>query len=239
VGYSWLSVHRVRFLQSRSAAIDGVPGAPENAAAWRFGPHAPLGEDGLRTGVSDVWGGVGFYHSQQAAEAVVGDPSAHLNFLGETAENWHALAAVIAHRGDVDWSTETEPHPALTPLGEDPGGTMAVITTAGYLRPAQDEMDRIKPFLRKVNEVVDWYQTLECNAAAMLFNAVESKQGMTFSVWKSDPGMLGSAYRNGKHSEFLKMHQSEPMFDMSSFTRLRLLASSGSWEGRDPRASAA
>lgn len=170
---------------------------------------------------------------------MVSDPFAHLSFLGETAEHWHALAAVIAHRGEVDWSTETEPHPALLPLGEDPGGTMAVITSAGYLRPAQDELDRIKPFLKRVNEVVDWYRTLESNAAAMLFNAVESKQGMTFSIWKSDPGMLGSAYKSGKHSEFLKMHQSDPMFDMSSFTRLRLLASSGSWDGADPRVLAA
>ena len=205
------------------------------SSVWRFGPHAPLGEDGLRTGAADVWGGVAFYQSREAAEAVVSDPFAHLSFLGEAVEHWHALAAVIAHRGEVDWSTETEPHPALLPLSEDPGGTMAVITSAGYLRPAKDELDRIKPFLRRVNEVVDWYRTLESNAAAMLFNAVESKQGMTFSIWKSDPGMLASAYKIGKHSEFLKMHQSDPMFDMSSFTRLRLLASSGSWDGVDPR----
>lgn len=237
MGYSWLSVHRVRFTSPKSAK-DGAPVAPVGAETWRFGPHAPLGENGLRTGVSDVWGGIAFYNDRQMAEAVVADPAQHLDFLDDTAEHWHALACVITHRGEVDWSTPSEPHPALAPLPHDPGGVLAVITTAGYMRPAPEELDRIKPFLKKVDEVVSWYRTLDTNTAAMLFGAVEAKQGMTFSIWKTDPDMTSAAYRSGTHSDFLAMHRAKPMFDTSSFTRLRLISSTGSWDQADPRVAA-
>lgn len=237
--YSWLTIHRARFPEPRNATTDGAPPGPATASAWRFGPHAPIREDGLRTGISDTWGGVGFYETREAAEALIADPAAHLDWLDGTVEHWHALAGVIAHRGEADWSTGSEPHPALAPLGSDPGGVMAVITTAGYNNPGPHELPRIKPFLKKVDAVVTWYRSLDGNAAAMLFNAVEARQGMTFSVWKTDPSMIASAYKAGTHGDYLKMHQKEPMFDVSSFTRLRLLASSGTWDGKDPRQEAA
>ena len=82
---------------------------------------------------------------------------------------------------------------------------------------------------------MDFYGTLEANAARALFNAVDWPEGMTFSVWKSDRGMISSAYRAGLHSENLALHKERPMFDRSSFTRLRLLASRGTWDGADPR----
>lgn len=237
--YSWLSVHRVRFAAARDAGTDGAPSGPPGAAAWRFGPHAPLGEDGLRTGISDIWGGTGFYASRADAETVVADPEAALPFLRDAAEHWHALACVIAHRGEVDWSTPTEPHPALAPVDRDPGGVLAVITTAGYVSRDASQRPRIIDFLARVDQVVDHYRTLDANTAAMLFNAVEAKDGMTFSIWKSDPQMIASAYRSGVHPENLARHRETPMFDRSSFTRLRLLASSGTWDGVDPRAAAA
>lgn len=237
--YSWLTVHRVRFASPRNAATEGAPPGPPAAAAWRFGPHAPLGENGLRTGIADVWGGVGFYRSRNEAEAVLSDPGAHLDFLSDTVEDWHALAGVIAHRGEVDWSTEGEPHPALTPLGEDPGGVMAVITSAGYDETKKVSLDRVRDFLKRVDHVVEWYGRLEANKARCLFNAVEAKEGMTFSVWKSDRDMMTTAYRGGLHADYIKRNQKAPMFDHSSFTRLRLLSSLGTWDGLDPRAEAA
>ena len=236
--YSWLTIHRVTFDEERDANVSGAPNGPELASVWRFGPNAPLGENGLRTGVAQEWGGVGFYHSRKDAEAVVAAPDEHLDFLGDTTEGWHALAGVIAHRGEVDWSKETEPHPTLTPLKSDPGGVMAVITSAGYLSRDASQLDRIRDFLKKVEEVVEFYGTLEANVVRTLFNTVGTKEGMTFSVWNSDKGMIASAYKPGLHSEYMAQHNQSPMFDRSSFTRLRLFASNGSWDGIDPREAA-
>ena len=235
MAYSWLTVHRVRLKEHRNANTDGALPGPSLAAAWRTGPNAPLGENGFRTGVSNEWGGMGFYASRADAETVLSDPSAHLPFLDQTTEAWQALAAGIAHRGEVNWSTASEPHPALEPVDEDPKGVMAVVTSAGYLSRDESQHDRIRTFLKKVDAVVDFYGTLEENAARSLFNLVGTPEGMTFSVWRSDRGMMSSAYREGLHSEYMNMHKGNAMFDRSSFTRLRLLDSSGTWDGIDPR----
>ncbi len=234
MAYSWLTVHRVQFREPRCSRLSGAPSGPMGAGAWRFGPHAPIGADGFRTTLSDIWGGVGFYHDRSAAEAVVSDPKAHFPWLHEALEHWHALAGVVAYRGEADWSTNTEPNPEIVPLETDPGGRIAVITSAGYDLPNPKEDPRLPAFLKGIEEVVAFYRTLEENLAATLFNAVEAKQGLTFSIWKTDEGMMASAYKSGLHSKYLRQHQSDPMFDRSSFMRLRLLDSSGSWEGVNP-----
>lgn len=239
MGYSWLTVHRVKLKEPRNANIKGPLPGPDLASAWRTGPNAPLGENGFRTGISSEWGGLGFYESRADAEAVIADPSAQLPFLDDATEAWHALAAVIAHRGEVDWSTATEPHPALQPVDEDPSGVIAVVTSAGFLSRDETQHDRIRRFLKKVDSVIDFYGTLEENAARCLFNLAGTPEGMTFSVWRSDRGMMAGAYRQGLHSQYLGQHKEDAMFDRSSFTRLRLLDSTGTWDGVDPRVVAA
>ena len=116
---------------------------------------------------------------------------------------------------------------------------MAVITSAGYDSAESATPERVRDFLARVDDVIEWYGTLEANKARCLFNAVKAKQGMTFSVWKSDRDMMATAYRGGTHSDYIKRNQETPMFDHSSFTRLRLMESRGTWDGRDPRAEAA
>ena len=236
MGYSWLSIHRVNFKDMKDSK-EGAPSGPASASAWRFGPHAPLADSGFRKTVSRKWGGVGFYKSRELAEAVVDAPYEHLGFLGDAEEDWHALACVIAYRGESNWSTPTEPHPVLVPT-EDPGGVLAVITSAGYVSPDESEFPRIKDFLKRIEDVIEFYGTLEANTARCLFNAVEAREGMTFSVWTSDKEMMASAYRAGVHADYLARHQASPMFDYSSFTRLRLLKSAGLWNGVDPRLEA-
>lgn len=46
--------------------------------------------------------------------------------------------------------------------------------------------------------------------------------------------MIGAAYKSGIHKAQLERHQSSPLFDHSSFTRARILASKGTWDGTDP-----
>jgi hypothetical protein len=238
MGYSWLTVHRVRFPEPRNARTDGAPPGPASAAAWRFGLYSPRGKDGFRTGIAKAWGGLGFYRTRDEAEEVFTEPGAHLPFLSEVDEHWHALAAVIAHRGEVDFSRGDEPHPEFVPLAEDPGGVMAVVTSAGYDDRAAADPDRIRGFIKGVDEVIEGYGAMEANVVATLFSPVGCPDGMTFSVWRGDREMLAAAYRNGVHPKNLKQHQEQSMFDRSSFTRLRLLNSKGTWDGIDPRLKA-
>lgn len=232
--YSWLTAHRARLEKAVSASdIDIAP--PQGAKAWRYGPDSPLGEDGLRTGRGDVWGGVGFYADRVSAETALNGP---LPFEGVASESWHGVLAVIAHRGEVDWSKADEPHPALKPLEADPGGPMVVITSAGYDWMDESRIPVLKDFLERVGQVVEHYRSLDGNIAAQLFNGNGTPEGMTFSIWKDDASMLSAAYRKGTHPENLGQHRKSPMFDRSSFTRMRLLNSIGTWDGKDPMAEA-
>ena len=236
-GYSWVTVHRARFDEVLAGADTWFEG-PAGAAVWRCGPDSPLGENGFRIGRSAVWGGVGFYDSREAAEAALALPEADLPFAGRAAEAWHGLMAVIAHRGEVDWSTPDDPHPVLVPVDTDPGGVMAVITSAGYVSRDESQLPRIRDFLAKVEEVRDFYATLQANVARQLFNLIGTPEGMTFSIWRDDPGMMRAAYKDGTHRAYMERHKAEPMFDRSSFSRFRLLAARGDWDGMDPLAEA-
>jgi len=235
-GYGWLTFHRARLARACGPGEAGGR-APSGAAVWRAGADAPFGTDGFRTGVSDIWGGIGFYHDRAAAEAALA--SDDLPFASEAEEAWHGLLCVIAHRGEVDWSTVDEAHPALAPVERDPGGVMAVITSAGYASREEARHDQIRDFLRKVEQVRAFYGTLEANVVRMVFNPATVADGITFSVWRSDAGMLAAAYKDGAHRKYIDQHKAEAMFDRSSFTRLRLMASRGRWDGTDPLAEAA
>jgi hypothetical protein len=58
--------------------------------------------------------------------------------------------------------------------------------------------------------------------------------GFTVSVWRSDENMLDASYRAGPHRGYMDSHKESSDFDRSSFTRFRVLDSSGNWSGLDP-----
>ncbi len=162
-----------------------------------------------------------------------------LPFAGRATESWHALAAVVTHRGEIDLSTTTEPHPAFTPHPAVPDGVLAVITSAGYNDMSEADLGRYKEFLQGVEQVRDYYTSLPANAMRQIFNPPETPDGCTFSIWRGTPEILKSAYKDGTHSDMLERHRLSPLIDRSSFTRLHLLDSRGTWNGIDPLVEAA
>jgi hypothetical protein len=61
--------------------------------------------------------------------------------------------------------------------------------------------------------------------------------GFTVSVWRSEEDMLTASYRAGVHRGYVDGHKTSSDFDRSSFTRFRILESSGSWNGANPVAA--
>ena len=82
-GHDWITFHRLRFPEPVSALKRTFPPVA-GTDCWLFGPHYNVGPDGMLTGVSDIWGGVGIWHSRDAAEAMVAAPGDHMPWLGET-----------------------------------------------------------------------------------------------------------------------------------------------------------
>ena len=72
-GHDWITFHRLRFPKPVSAHQRTFPPVA-GADCWLFGPHYDVGPDGMLTGVSDTWCGVGIWHSREAAEAMVPRP---------------------------------------------------------------------------------------------------------------------------------------------------------------------
>jgi hypothetical protein len=233
--HDFIVFHRVRF----ASPIDGVgrplPG-PKSAEAWRFYPASPLGPDGLPTYASDEWGGFGIYTSRTAADEVFANPADHLEFLGDTVEAFHALAIPCAHRGKADWRGALLENATFVAAPSDPGGPLMVITSAGYLNPGPDDLPRIRKFVHEVREVEAWFATLPGNIRRAVFSGprVDGRNGMTVSLWQSDEAMMAAAYRPGYHRSQIDHQRAFGVIDYSSFTRARILASRGTWDGSDP-----
>jgi len=235
--HDWLTLHRVKFSEEIDGNGNPMPG-PADAQFWRFAPQSPTGPDGLRTNISDIWGGFGLYKSKAEAEAVFNDPKAHLPFLDRTAEAWHSIVVPYAHRGAVQWREMVEEDSAIKVAPVDPKGPLVVMTTAGHADPAPEDTDRMKAFIAGIDEVIDFYGSLPDNLRRGIFaaGAVDGLEGCTMTLWRNDKAMMGAAYKNGVHKEQLARHQHSALFDRSSFTRGRVVASRGTWDGVDPMA---
>lgn len=239
MGIDWVTIHRVRFPAPVALAERGFPG-PDGAEDWQFGPDSPLGDTGFRTLVSDVWGGMAFHPDRAAAEAVLADPGAALPWLAETAEAWTGLVRIIAHRGEVNWPTRFTGR-----ADEDPGGTLVVVTSAGY-DPLEGEaleadLPRRKAFLANVEKVRAFYSGYHGNLARSVFNfgarnaaSGPIRDGMTLTLWASDAHMQEAAYHPGQHRTSLDWYKAEHSADRTSFTRGRLMGQAGTWDGRPP-----
>lgn len=129
--HDWITFHRVQFAQAVSATERSFPPVP-GAALWRFGPQPTLSPDGVLSPLSEIWGGFSIWPSRAEAEAMMADPAAAMPWLSETAAAWHCLAVPFAHRGEVNWRGIVESGTAIRPAATDPGGPLAIITSAGF-----------------------------------------------------------------------------------------------------------
>jgi hypothetical protein len=233
--HDWIVFHRVRF----RAPIDGTnspfPG-PKRAEVWRFYPASPQGPNGMRTNVSDEWGGFGVYPSRSSAEEVFEMPGRHLAFLEDAVEEFHALLVPYSHRGKVNWRGIVKENETLKTCKTDPGGPLCVFTSAGYENPGPDDMPRIVKFIREVDRVQDFYATLPDNIRRAVFSGggVDGHDGVTVSLWRTDAAMMAAAYKQGHHRDQMDYQREVGHFDRSSFSRSRMLASKGTCEGGDP-----
>jgi hypothetical protein len=229
--HDWLTFHRLRFpepVSSHERVFPPVAG-PD---CWMFGPHYDVGPDGMLTGVSDVWGGVGIWHSRAAAEAMLAAPGEALPWLGETGASWHALGVPVMHRGAVNWRGHVQQGDAIRPAPEDPGGPFAVLTSAGFNARDATTMPRILQFVAGVVAVLDDYGAQPSNLRRGAFRSgFGGRDGFTLSLWRSEEGMRHAAYQPGVHRTRVNDDNAGLLSDRSSFTRVRIVRSWGDWDG--------
>ena len=233
--HDWIVFHRVRFASPINGTGRPFPG-PAGAEFFRFYPASPPGENGMRTNVSDEWGGFSLFRTRAAAEDLLADPERHLSFLEDAVEAWHALAVPFSHRGKVHWHVGPKENTTFATARSDPGGPLMVLTSAGYDDPGPADMPRIANFIREVDRVQAFYATLPGNIRRAVYSGggVDGHDGMTVTLWRDDAAMLEAAYRPGHHRTQMDHQRDVGHFDRSSFTRTRILATRGTWDGGDP-----
>lgn len=224
----WLTLHRFRFASRISATKRSFDG-PARAEVWRFCPYQELDDQGLPSFQSDVWGGLGLFSNRADAEAVVNDPGAYLSWDDEAVESGHALLSPIAHHGVVNFRGTEEDGTAIRAGEKSKTGPMVVITTAGFVTR---DVPRVQRFLKGVAEIVDFYGTLPGNLFRSVFNGgFDGKDGFTATIWQDDKSMINAAYQDGVHKAWMEQSKNGALFDRSSFTRARLIESTGTWAG--------
>lgn len=229
--HDWLTFHRLRFrapVSSHERVFPPVAGAD----CWVFGPHYDVGPDGMLTGVSEVWGGVGIWRSRAAAEAMLAAPAEALPCLHETVAAWHCLGLPVMHRGVVNWRGYVQQGDAIRPAPEDPGGPLAVLTSAGFSTRDAATMPRILQFVAGVVAVLDDYGSQVSNLRRAAFRSgFGGRDGFTLSLWRTDEGMKQAAYQPGVHRTRVNDDNAGRLSDRSSFTRVRVIHSRGDWDG--------
>jgi hypothetical protein len=233
---AWLTAHLLRFSQDLQATDLDLSHRPEGGISWKIGAaDSPIGPDGFRTRISPIWCGIGLYQTREAAESALDDPISYLPFLPAASESWHALLAPISHFGEANCLNLANPGKFVQP-GSDPGGSLVVLTTAGFDLGPNLDMERMKDFVRNVLRVQEWMGTFDGLFFRHVFKPAgdPAEDGFTISVWRDDSSMMNFAYRPGIHREQLDRYKSLRTADRASFTRCRPIRTVGTWGGIDP-----
>lgn len=235
---SWATLHFLRFGAIETPDTLDLAHSPAGSASWQIGPDGAIGPDGRRL-PSNIWCAVGLYHQRAEAEGAVQSPEASMPFLLRATEAWHALLLPIANRGECNHLDPAAPGLLLQPAGEDPGGPLAVLTTAGFNPCPGFSMQRVIDFRHAVDAVRDTVAGMDGNLARQVFTPhVAGTDGFTCTLWRDDKAMMAYAYRPGKHRTEMERYKAEQTADRTSFSRFRVLATRGQWEGRCPIAAA-
>lgn len=233
--HDYIVVFRVQLSTVIDAATIKFP-PPVSADVWRFGPeNVHLDENGFPNYQSNIWGGIAIYKDYEAAKNDALNPRLASPVFENTKECWSALLLPIAHKGDVYWREHIESSCAIKTAQDDPGGQLAVITSAGFNSQTEDQFAKISKFTTSAEQIRKDFQASSNNLKSSTFYAMHDLlDGITFTLWQSDKDMLNAAYGKGLHGDLIKSHSRSPMVDRISNTRARILLSTGTWGGNDP-----
>lgn len=236
---AYATVHRIHFSQSmalndlRSSGFD-LSAPAGGVLGWKVGSCGPVGEDGHRV-PSPVWCALGLFEQEAEARLAFGDPHRFLPFLGQAVESWHGLLLPVGSRGQSNLIDRFEPGPLFTVEKADPGGECLVMTTAGFILGADEDLERVRSFRKSVDETNQWIQRAKGLLASLVFTPqTAGDDGVTLSLWQNDTAMFEAAYQPGAHRRQVDRQKANQLCDRTSFSRFRVLASAGLWDGRNP-----
>ena len=230
----YATAHWLRFSQITLPEQLLLSESPQGALSWKIGSCGPVGPNGNRL-PSEIWCAVALFRELPDARNAFKEKEAFMPFIANAIESWHQLLLPIRHHGECNHIDRESPGELFEVAATDPGGLSMVITSAGYRRGPDFRIERVIDFRRNVDLVLDWLRQCDGCLASQAFTPLTiGDDGLTLSLWQDDASMLNASYRPGLHRTHIDRHKSTAVFDRSSFTRCRILESSGQWNSIDP-----
>lgn len=197
----YATAHWLRYPQIRMPGQLPLHETPPQCLSWKIGPDGPVGADGRRL-PSEIWCGVGLFRIEEAARSAFSARDEFLPLLTVAVESWHVLLIAVAHRGECNYLDAGSPGLVFEPGRSDPGGSLIVMTTAGFDPGPELDFARVVDFRRNVDRVKTWLQFAPGRVASQVFTPyTPGDDGVTMSIWCDDAAMTAVMYRAGAHRE--------------------------------------
>jgi len=153
-------------------------------------------------------------------------------WLQQAAETWSALLQPFRISGESNYFDRLNGGPIFEKMADAPAPNepLVVMTSAGWRQESLNPA-RVRDFAIGVESVRSTMQNTEGlhSQHSFIFPGMLVDDPVTVSTWKTTEAMKTWAYTPGIHRHYLEKHRQQPMADRASFSRFRILQSSGSW----------
>ena len=194
-----------------------------------LGSDDMLSRERIGTRTSHVWALLELHRTEEDAWAAYRPADGASPLFDGATERWSAVLQPFSHRGETNWS----PDPLFAPGNRrSHEGPFVVITTAGFDPELDPDLTRTREFIRGTAAVRSSFAAtpgLRCEHAFAF--GVSGIDGFTLTMWDDDSALRPPVYETGEHRTRMEDYLRNGTADRSSFTRLRVLESSGAWNG--------
>lgn len=233
---SFATLQLARFDSPRTL-LGADPKCPDHAVMWAVGADEGGGEFEAGTQQAYAWAAFGLHADEQSARAQF-DAGFDARFDGAD-EIWSAVLQPFSHRGEANWLDASAPGQifsiAAVSNASDP---LVVITSVGYVLNSGFDIERAMDFATGVRLVRSSMSAVDGlhSQQSFSFPGIITLDPITVTFWRDDAAMRAFAYRPGEHKTQMDRYRELVTADRTSFTRLRAVASRGTWCGSDPLA---
>jgi hypothetical protein len=179
----------------------------------------------------------GLHDCVSSAERFADDCMAIAPWLSGAVEQWSAVLQPFRHKGRSNHLNPSEPGSIFDSLAA-PVAPFVVVTSVGW--NTDDGFDPARPadFGAGTNAVRMAMTAVEGlhSQQTFFFPGLLVHDPITVTFWRDDASARAFAYEHGSHRRQLDRYHATKNADRTSFTRFAVLASKGTWYGRDPLA---
>lgn len=205
------------------------PTAGQSSSVLLLGSDDMVSREQFGSRTSHEWALLGLHRTEEDATATYRDGDGATARLDGATETWSALLQPYSHRGETNWS----PEPLFAPGNRrSHDGPFVVLTTAGFDPELDPDLTRRREFLGGVAAVRASFAATPGLRSQNVFSFGRTPlDAFTLTVWDGDAELRPPVYEEGEHRSRMDDYHRNGTADRTSFTRFRVLASSGSWGG--------